>query len=275
MGQSDSQVQNDVMAPGSRSTEGSRGSGLALLGSLPLAAFAELFDGLSRASACAKGPDRRYIYANQLFAERAGCKRVAEVIGKTAAELFPSELAVTYDAQDEAVLRTGRPVQDQLELIGGPGVEPRWNVTSKVRLLSDSGETVGVLCVSVEVAGHEGTAGHNPAAGGVAAALAAVRHDLAVHHRVGHLADIAGLSAAQFERYVKRAYGLAPRQLVQRLRFDEAMHLLTHSDLSVAEVAVQCGFYDQPSFTRQFRAATGMTPSAYRTGHPFRATNTA
>ncbi len=260
------------MDSGSPSTGWGGGAGQALLGSLPLAAFAELFDGLPRTSACAKGPDRRYIYANQLFAERAGLKRVAQVIGKTALDLFPPELATAYDEQDEAVLRTGRPVQEQLELIGGPGVEPRWNVTSKVRLLSDAGETVGLLCVSIEVAGHEAHGGDRSAAGGVAAALAEVKSDLAVQHRIGHLAEIAGLSSSQFERYVKRAYGLAPRQLVQRVRFDEAMHLLTHSDAPVADVAVRCGFYDQPSFTRQFRAATGMTPAAYRSGHPFQAT---
>ena len=248
-----------------------RGTERALLGSLPLAAFAELFDGLTRASACAKGLDRCYIYANQLFAERAGCKRVAQVIGRTAHELFPAELAVAYDAQDDAVLRTGKPVQEQLELIGAPGTTPRWHVTSKVRLLSDAANTVGVLCVSMEVGGHEPNiaAGDRSSAAGVAESLAEVRRDLSVPHRMGDLAQIAGLSPAKFDRYVKRAYGLAPRQLIQRFRFDEAMHLLTHSDHSVADIAVRCGFYDQPSFTRQFRAATAMTPAAYRAGHPF------
>jgi AraC-like DNA-binding protein len=253
-----------VMPPSRRSVPN-----VALFGSLPLAAFAELFEGLPRVMACAKGADRNYTYANQLFAERAGCRRVSQVIGRTAQDLFAPDLAAAYDAQDDAVLATGRPLQDQLELIGTPGTIPRWHVTSKVRLLSDSAAVVGVLCVSVDVAGHE-VHGIDGSGAGVSAVLSEVRQNLGAQHRVGDLAARSGLSLAQFERYVKRAYGLAPRQLMQRFRFEEAMHLLTHTDSAVAEVAVACGFYDQPSFTRQFRDATGFTPAAYRAGHPFK-----
>ena len=256
--------QTDLMPPSRRSP-----SNATLFGSLSLAAFAELFDGLPRVMACAKGADRKYMYANQMFAERAGCRRVSQVIGRTAIELFASDLAAAYDAQDDSVLDTGRPLQDQLELIGTPGAKPRWHVTSKVRLLSDSAEVLGVLCVSVEVVGQEVHGIDGSGAAEVSAVISQVRKSLEVQHRIGDLAGRAGLSPAQFERYVKRAYGLAPRQLVQRLRFDEAMHLLTHTELSIAEVAVACGFYDQPSFTRQFRDATGFTPATYRAGHPF------
>jgi AraC-like DNA-binding protein len=42
------------------------------------------------------------------------------------------------------------------------------------------------------------------------------------------------------------------------------VRLLSSSSLTAGEVASSCGFYDQSSFTRQFRAVLGLTPGAYR-----------
>jgi AraC-like DNA-binding protein len=40
--------------------------------------------------------------------------------------------------------------------------------------------------------------------------------------------------------------------------------LLRGTDRSVAEIAMDCGFYDHSAFTRAFRSATDLTPSQYR-----------
>jgi len=50
----------------------------------------------------------------------------------------------------------------------------------------------------------------------------------------------------------------------QRLRIEHAVRLLSTTDLTAGEIAAACGFYDQSSFTRQFRAVLGLTPGAYR-----------
>ena len=42
------------------------------------------------------------------------------------------------------------------------------------------------------------------------------------------------------------------------------IHALVTGTRSVAEIAVDCGFYDQSSFGKQFRKRTGMTPVEYR-----------
>jgi transcriptional regulator GlxA family with amidase domain len=42
------------------------------------------------------------------------------------------------------------------------------------------------------------------------------------------------------------------------------VHLLVTTRRPVVEIAFECGYGDQPSFTRQFRAAVGLPPAAYR-----------
>ena len=34
--------------------------------------------------------------------------------------------------------------------------------------------------------------------------------------------------------------------------------------MTMGEIAAECGFYDQASFTRQFRSVLGLTPGSYR-----------
>jgi transcriptional regulator GlxA family with amidase domain len=53
-------------------------------------------------------------------------------------------------------------------------------------------------------------------------------------------------------------------QYIREVRVGVARHLLETSNQSLTNIAVQCGFYDQSHFTRQFKASTGITPLDYR-----------
>jgi len=81
------------------------------------------------------------------------------------------------------------------------------------------------------------------------------------------VADIAaqsGLSVSQLQREFSRLFGITPNQYIREVRVGVARHLLETSDESMASIAADCGFYDQSHLTRQFKAATGLTPKAYR-----------
>lgn len=74
------------------------------------------------------------------------------------------------------------------------------------------------------------------------------------------------------------AMGLSPRTLQRRLggqgghfsgllaqaRLNHSAHLLAAGGASLAEVGYLSGFADQPHFTRQFHAHTGLTPAQFR-----------
>lgn len=218
----------------------------------------DLVDGVPQLMASLKGTDGRYAYVNTGFSRRLGLPAQA-IIGRTVHELFAPDLAQSYARQDESVLRTGQPLTAHLELIVRSDGTLGWYVTSK-SAIRDSAEPIGIASLSVDLESQFASA-H----AGMASAINAVRADVGRPWRVAHLAEIAGLSTVQLERRCRRTLGVSPRSLIQRLRIEYAVQLITSTDLSIGDIAHECGFYDQSSFTRQFRAVLGLTPGAYRT----------
>jgi AraC-like DNA-binding protein len=81
---------------------------------------------------------------------------------------------------------------------------------------------------------------------------------------VDTLAELAYLSKSQFHRQFKAAFSVAPFEYLKKLRIQNAVKLLQHSDLSIYEVGEQCGWKDQFHFSRIFKAAIGLSPGKYR-----------
>jgi AraC family transcriptional regulator len=77
------------------------------------------------------------------------------------------------------------------------------------------------------------------------------------------LARQAHLSPFHFARLFRRTVGIPPHQFVLRLRIQRAIGLIKSKTLSLAHIAAECGFHDQPHFTRAFRTVTGTTPASY------------
>jgi AraC family transcriptional regulator len=77
------------------------------------------------------------------------------------------------------------------------------------------------------------------------------------------LAAYAGVDAAHLARTFRRHYGTTVGELLRELRVDYAKQRLASYD-PLAQIALDAGFADQSHFTRTFRKATGMTPSAFQ-----------
>lgn len=76
-----------------------------------------------------------------------------------------------------------------------------------------------------------------------------------------------GYNPDYMRRLFKSELGITPTDMLTEKRIENAKKLLsTHRtpELSVAEVAFSCGFYDSNYFTRVFKKVTGMLPTAYR-----------
>ena len=78
------------------------------------------------------------------------------------------------------------------------------------------------------------------------------------------IAKAAGVSAARLNSEFKRSTKLAPHQYVLNARVRRANALLMSTDLSLAQIALECGFSNQQHMTRMVRRITGRTPGAIR-----------
>lgn len=229
----------------------------------PIVLLLDLFESVPHVMVCVKDRDGRYTEVNQAFVRRARCRRAADVIGRRAADLFPADLAASYDAQDRALQLTGLAVRNHLETIAGMGGDradqSRWYLTTKVT--ADDPEH-GRVVVAVSADAQLGDRSHVATGLRAAVELAHARFDEAL--RVDDLALAANMSSDRLERAMRRVLNVSPKQYILRLRADRAAQLLTTTDRSIADIAAGCGYYDQSQLTRQFRDHHGLTPARYR-----------
>ena len=72
------------------------------------------------------------------------------------------------------------------------------------------------------------------------------------------------MSQRSFTRRFKTATGIRATQYWQQLRIETAKDLLSSSNLSIQEIAIQVGYQDQGHFTRLFKQSLSLTPKDYR-----------
>lgn len=79
---------------------------------------------------------------------------------------------------------------------------------------------------------------------------------------VSALVAAAGCSQKHFIAQFRRELGLTPKRLARVLRFGRAVSRLKRGGADLATIALDCGYYDQPHFDRDFKAFAGLSPSA-------------
>lgn len=77
---------------------------------------------------------------------------------------------------------------------------------------------------------------------------------------LGELTRRTGVSQRQLERLCKRYLGATPAQYYVQLRLERARRMLRQTDMSVAEVAIACGFVSLSHFAKVYRRHYGLSP---------------
>jgi AraC-like DNA-binding protein len=91
-----------------------------------------------------------------------------------------------------------------------------------------------------------------------------MRHHFGGRLTIESLASECGLSIRAMQRQFQRVFGLTPQEFLIKTRVAAACHLLRTTARPLSEIAAECGFADQSSFTQHFRGHVGLTPSRYR-----------
>jgi AraC family transcriptional regulator len=86
-------------------------------------------------------------------------------------------------------------------------------------------------------------------------------------HRTVSLSELAAhvrLSESYFSRAFKSKTSVSLRNYIQRARVARAKSQMLVTNASLCQIALNCGFSDQPHFCRIFRSVVGHTPAAWR-----------
>jgi diguanylate cyclase (GGDEF)-like protein/PAS domain S-box-containing protein len=101
-----------------------------------------------------KDREGRFRLGNKAWLSARG-RGAEEVVGKTAFELFPPDVAKRMQEQDMHVVQTGVPVIDQELPIrmraDSPQAAWRWGSTTKVPMRDESGEVIGIVGFSRDI----------------------------------------------------------------------------------------------------------------------------
>jgi AraC-like DNA-binding protein len=220
-----------------------------------------LFDHLPGIVFFIKNSRGQYLVVNNTLVERCGLQEKSQLLGRTPAEVLRPPLGQSFEAQDQVVLQTGRPLLSQLELHVYPSREVGWCLTSKLPLRKRGGSIAGLVGVSQDLRLPDvDTEDYQH----ISTAVAYAEANLSAPPTVVELAKIAEMSPYQLDRRMRRVFGLTTGQWLLKLRVDMAGRQLQTTDDSIAAIALQVGYSDQSAFTRQFRRATGLSPRDYR-----------
>ena len=81
---------------------------------------------------------------------------------------------------------------------------------------------------------------------------------------IKELADNVSLSSSYFLKIFKKLANITPTEYLITIRLANAKRFLSETDLTISEIAEQCGYSDAAYFSYYFKKSFGLTPCEYR-----------
>jgi AraC family transcriptional regulator len=78
------------------------------------------------------------------------------------------------------------------------------------------------------------------------------------------LSQVAGVHPVTISKHFPRYFSCTLGEYLRRLKIEKALGMIKSSNLSLMEIAFECGFADQSHFIRVFRTTTGFIPNDFR-----------
>ena len=219
-----------------------------------------LINGLPNITFFIKNLKAEYVLANQNLLVRSGLQSSSELLGKTAAEVFSSDIGMGFTAQDMQVMK-GSPLYHHLELHLYQSALLGWCMATKIPLKNHHGEVLGMVGMAVDLQDDRFNRPNINSKLSKVEQCISQKFDTSI--KISELAQIAGLSISQLNRQFKNIFHLTPLQLIQKKRLDYAIELLAQG-LSVTEVSVRCGYTDHSAFGRKFKELTAVSPRQFK-----------
>lgn len=226
--------------------------------------FTSLFEELPNILFFAKDLQGTIISSNQLFAQHCGFDSEEQIIGLCDDEIFPPELAEQYKSDDLALIKSSQAKKNIVELFPNYLGDPTWFLTNKIPLFDANGNIIGLCgtCQSLDDSSHF----IRPYLA-LSEALDYIKHNYHKKILIEDLATMVNLSVRQFERRFKETFKTTSHQYIVKLRILKSCKMLLKGNITIAEIAINTGFYDQSAYTKSFKKYMGKTPIHYQKKH--------
>ena len=98
-----------------------------------------------------KDRQSRFLTSNLAHVRTLGATRPEEVIGKTDLDIFPAELANQYYGDEQALMKSGQPLNREETVVNPHTGEKCWLQTTKVPLRDKNGKVVGLMGINRDI----------------------------------------------------------------------------------------------------------------------------
>ena len=202
--------------------------------------FKAMMDCLPDVGFYMKDSDGRIMALNRRNCDICNIRDEVDAVGQRSDNIFPHALAEAYIANDAKVRKTRRPT---------------------INLRDQEGRLIGTACIYYKVPSVDGTPDWH---GRLKPATEYIAAHYAEDITLDQLAQLVGTSSVNFRRQFTRTFGISPGRYITTIRLNAARMLLTTTEKSVADIAVEVGFFDQSHFIKAFKRERGTTPGRYR-----------
>ena len=225
--------------------------------------FFRLFDQLDDVTFFMKDVDGRYEVFCDGTARGVLAARGDTIVNLTDFEIYPESVAIRLAQDDRRVIQSRQPLINAVEFLVSPQhLMIGWYVLNRFPICSQgSDEVLGVMGTIQPYESRRRALLSGSELDGV---IERIRLAPEVQYRVEELADFTGISPRQLGRRFQQVLGMSPREFIASCRAMKACELLTHTQKSMTDIALDCGYYDQSDLTRHFQRLLGIAPSSFR-----------
>lgn len=208
-----------------------------------------------------KDHSRRWVTCNRAALTLLRRDDLSHIVGAREEDFFPQAVADAIKDDDLRILKQGDLIVDRVELISNEHGELVWAKTSKLPVQNQAGAVLGLVGITQLLDVNTELPRRFEKFRSV---VSMIEGALESSPSIPTLAVAANMSESHFRRSFKQCFGIAPQEFISQQRLRHAAKLLTQTELSIAQIALECGFGDQSHFSRQFGRFFGEAPRSYR-----------